>query len=383
MTKRITILGSTGSIGKQALEVVSEQPHEFEIIGLAAMSSIDDLELQIKQFQPKLVAVYDEKKALELKERIKGSRTRIVSGMEGLIETATLDEADLVLNSVVGSIGVLPTLSAIRSRKNIALANKETLVVAGALIMEEAKKYGVKIIPVDSEHSAIFQCLQGEASNTISKVILTASGGPFRERQKRDLIDVKFHEALKHPNWSMGRKISIDSATLMNKGLEVIEAKWLFDVNVDKIDVVVHPQSIIHSMVEMEDSSVMAQLGLPDMKLPIQYAFTYPKRLKGNIPKLNLKEIGQLTFYEADLDKFPCLALAYEALRIGGTMPCIVNGANEVLVDYYLQDKIGFYDIPKYIEKAMNKHEVFQYKNIDEILEVDRWVRDWILSQLR
>ncbi|WP_026476039.1 1-deoxy-D-xylulose-5-phosphate reductoisomerase [Alkaliphilus transvaalensis] len=383
MTKRITILGSTGSIGKQALEVVSEQPHEFEIIGLAAMSSIDDLELQIKQFQPKLVAVYDEKKALELKERIKGSRTRIVSGMEGLIETATLDEADLVLNSVVGSIGVLPTLSAIRSRKNIALANKETLVVAGALIMEEAKKYGVKIIPVDSEHSAIFQCLQGEASNTISKVILTASGGPFREREKRDLIDVKFHEALKHPNWSMGRKISIDSATLMNKGLEVIEAKWLFDVNVDKIDVVVHPQSIIHSMVEMEDSSVMAQLGLPDMKLPIQYAFTYPKRLKGNIPKLNLKEIGQLSFYEADLDKFPCLALAYEALRIGGTMPCIVNGANEVLVDYYLQDKIGFYDIPKYIEKAMNKHEVFQYKNIDEILEVDRWVRDWILSQLR
>ncbi|MBM7613697.1 1-deoxy-D-xylulose-5-phosphate reductoisomerase [Alkaliphilus hydrothermalis] len=380
MEKNICILGSTGSIGKQALEVVAQHPEKFKILGLAAMRSIDDLETQIHQFQPKVVAVYDEEKALELRSRVQG-RIKIVAGMEGLIEVATLEGAEMILNSVVGSVGVLPTLEAIKSNKQVALANKETLVVAGEYIMKEVKKHGIKMIPVDSEHSAIFQCLQGEEENSLSKIILTASGGPFRERRKEELVKVKSRDALKHPNWSMGRKISIDSATLMNKGLEVIEAKWLFDVDVDKIDVVVHPQSIIHSMIELEDASVIAQLGLPDMKLPIQYAFTFPRRFEGNLPKLDLKEIGQLTFYDVDNDKFPCLSLAYEALKIGGTMPCVVNGANEILVEYYLQDKIGFYDIPKYIEKAMTNHKAFTYQSIDEILEVDQWVRKWVTSQ--
>ncbi len=382
MKKRISILGSTGSIGKQALEVIEDHSDVFEVVGLAAMKSIDELEKQIIQFRPKIVAVFDEKKALELKQRVSG-KTKVVAGMEGLIEVAIHQDADMILNAVVGSIGVIPTLTAIRHKKNIALANKETLVVAGELIMEEAKLNGVKLIPVDSEHSAIFQCLQGEESNQLSKIILTASGGPFREWNKKDLVEVKSVDALKHPNWTMGKKISIDSATLMNKGLEVIEAKWLFDIDVEKIEVIVHPQSIIHSMIELEDASVIAQLGVPDMKLPIQYAFTYPKRFKGNLPKLNLKEISQLSFFDADHNKFPCLSLAYEALKIGGTMPCIVNGANEVLVEYYLQDKIGFYDIPKYIELAMTKHQAFRYNNIEEILEVDQWVRSWIESQLR
>ena len=381
MKKGISLLGSTGSIGQQAVEVIREHKDKFEIVSIAVMKSIDALEEQIREFQPKLAVVYDEAAAKLLKERIT-SDTKILTGMEGLIEAATHRDVDIVLNSVVGSVGLQPTLSAIKCGKDIALANKETLVVAGSLIMEEVARNNVKMIPVDSEHSAIFQCLQGEEKNEPSKIILTASGGPFREWKKEDIEKANYRAALKHPNWSMGKKISIDSATLMNKGLEVIEAKWLFNIDVDKIEVVVHPQSIIHSMVEFQDHSIIAQLGLPDMKLPIQYALTYPKRLKGDLPRLSFKEIRELTFQQPDVERFPCLQLAFDAIAIGGTMPCVVNGANEELVQYYLEERIGFYDIPKYIEKAMLQHKAFQYSNLEELLEVDAWVRDWIKSHL-
>lgn len=381
MKKKISLLGSTGSIGKQAVDVVMNHPDQFQVVALAAMQSIDLLEEQIHQLKPKVVAVYDEKKALELRERV-GSLTKVTAGMEGLIEAAVVEEAELVLNSVMGSIGLTPTLEAIKHKKDIALANKETLVVAGAIVMEAVKNNQVRMIPVDSEHSAIFQCLQGEDSSNLSKIIITASGGPFREWEQDRIAKATYREALKHPNWSMGRKITIDSATLMNKGLEVIEAKWLFDVDVDKIEVVVHPQSIIHSMIEMKDYSIIAQLGLPDMKLPIQYALTYPQRIAGDLPRLDFKKISSLNFYEPDLNKFPCLELAYESLKIGGTMPCVVNGANEVLVAAYLVDKIGFYDIPRLIEKAMNQHQAFQYNTLEEVLLVDDWVRQWIQGQI-
>lgn len=380
--KKISILGSTGSIGLQTVEIVREHLDKFKIIGIAAMSNIEKLEEQINEFKPEIVAVFSEEKAKILASKI-NEETKIVSGMQGLIEVATHEKVDIVLNSVVGSVGMIPTYHAIRSKKNIALANKETLVVAGKIIMQEAIKNNVSIIPVDSEHSAIFQCLQGESTKDIEKIILTASGGPFRKMSKENLKSAKYYDALKHPNWDMGRKISIDSATLMNKGLEVIEAKWLFDISYEDIDVVVHPQSIIHSMVEFSDSSVIAQMGLPSMKLPIQYALTYPTREKSSIPKLKLSEIRTLTFEEPDLDRFPCLKLAYDAIKIGGTMPCVLNGANEVLVSKYLKDEISFYDIPKYVEKAMNKHSSFDYTSLDELLEVDKWVRNWIMNELK
>lgn len=380
--KKISILGSTGSIGLQTVEIVREHLDKFKIIGIAAMSNIEKLEEQINEFKPEIVAVFNEEKAKTLASKI-NEETKIVSGMQGLIEVATHEKVDIVLNSVVGSVGMIPTYHAIRSKKNIALANKETLVVAGKIIMQEAIKNNVSIIPVDSEHSAIFQCLQGESTEDIEKIILTASGGPFRKMSKENLKSAKYYDALKHPNWDMGRKISIDSATLMNKGLEVIEAKWLFDISYEDIDVVVHPQSIIHSMVEFSDSSVIAQMGLPSMKLPIQYALTYPTREKSSIPKLKLSEIRTLTFEEPDLDRFPCLKLAYDAIKIGGTMPCVLNGANEVLVSKYLKDEISFYDIPKYVEKAMNKHSSFDYTSLDELLEVDKWVRNWIMNELK
>ncbi len=382
MKKSISLLGSTGSIGKQAIDVILDHPGDFQVVALAAMKRIDTLEEQIMQVKPKLVAVYDEEKAKELRARV-GTHTRIVAGMEGLIEAATLEEADLVLNAVMGSVGLVPTLEAIKNKKDIALANKETLVVAGSLVMEAVKQYQVKMIPVDSEHSAIFQCLQGEELDKLSKIIITASGGPFRSWDREKIAKATYRDALKHPNWSMGRKITIDSATLMNKGLEVIEAKWLFDVDVDRIEVVVHPESIIHSMIEMKDYSIIAQMGIPDMKLPIQYALTYPERLAGALPRLDFKQISSLSFYEPNTDKFPCLQLAYEALRIGGTMPCVVNGANEVLVESYLNEKINFYDIPRIIEAAMAQHQSFSYATLDEVLSVDKWVRQWVKSQIK
>lgn len=382
MKKRVSILGSTGSIGTQTLDVIMEHRDRFEVVALGAMQNIDELEKQIDEFKPKFVAVYDKNKAGILKNRI-SSNTKIISDIEGLIEIASLNDVDLVLNSVVGSIGLLPTLHAIKAGKNIALANKETLVVGGELITKELEKYNVNIIPVDSEHSAIFQCLQGEKREAISKLILTASGGPFNNWELENLKDVTYKEALKHPNWSMGKKISIDSATLMNKGLEVIEAKWLFDIDVDKIDVVIHPQSIIHSMVEFKDTSVIAQLGLPDMRLPIQYALTYPKRLEMKSPGLNFMKYNSLTFNEPDYNKFPCLKLAYDAMKIGGTMPCVLNAANEVLVNLFLEQKIKFFDIPYYIEKIMDIHESSNYNSYEELLEVDIWAREWITKNIR
>jgi len=309
--KKISILGSTGSIGLQALDVVRMHREKFKIAGLAALENINRLEEQIEEFNPEVVAVFKKEKAEVLAGRI-GRKVKIVSGMEGLLEVATLTTADIIVVSVVGSIGLLPTLEAIRCKKTIALANKETLVVAGELIMGEAEKYGAEIIPIDSEHSAVFQCLQGQDVENISRIILTASGGPFKDWTRDKIEKAEARDALKHPTWDMGRKITIDSSTLMNKGLEVIEAKWLFNVGLGKIDVVVHPQSVVHSMVEYRDNSIISQMGIPDMRVPIQYALSYPKRIKSSVKKINFNELGQLTFTLPDTEKFPCLPLAYE-----------------------------------------------------------------------
>lgn len=380
--KNISILGSTGSIGTQTIDVVRQHKDKFKIVALSVFKNIDKLEEQIEEFSPELVAVFDKSKADILSSRI-GSKVKVLWGIEGLIAVASLESADIVLTSVVGSIGLLPTLEAIRAKKTIALANKETLVVAGQLVMKEAARHRVKIIPVDSEHSAIFQCLQGENLDDLSKIILTASGGSFRDWTKGEIERARAEDALKHPTWNMGKKITIDSSTLMNKGLEVIEAKWLFNVELDKIDVVIHPQSIIHSMVEFKDTSIIAQMGLPSMRLPIQYALSYPGRIRANTESINFRDLKQLSFSSPDLDRFPCLSLAYQALEVGGTMPCVLNGANEILVEYFLQDKITFYDISKFIEKAMEAHKPFSYKTVDEILEVDQWVRAWIKKEIK
>ena len=399
--KNLGILGSTGSIGAQTLEVVRKNPDRYRVSALAVMGNIEVLKEQILEFRPKMVAVFDPEKGKALKEeiiRLKAGAPRmkitekngnhpllsvkVHVGLEGLVSIATAKEVDLLVNSVVGSVGLVPTLKAIEEGKDIALANKETLVVAGELVMKKAKEKGVTITPIDSEHSAIFQCLQGEKKESLEKIILTASGGPFRTWKKEDIEKATYREALKHPNWDMGRKISIDSATMMNKGLEVIEARWLFDVPPEKIETVVHPESIVHSMVEYVDSSVIAELGVPDMKVPIQYALSYPERIKADFEKLSLSKIKNLSFQEPDIERFPCLKLAYDALELGGTMPAVMNGANEVLVEAYLEEKILFYDIPKYIEMAMKAHEPFDYTTMEEILEVDRWVRNYVRNTL-
>ncbi|KXG75787.1 1-deoxy-D-xylulose-5-phosphate reductoisomerase [Thermotalea metallivorans] len=376
--KNISILGSTGSIGRQTIDVVRSNKEEFHISGLSGNNNIELLEQQIREFRPRIAAVMDEAKALELWKRLGKSKTEIVWGLDGLIAVATLEEVDLVLTSVVGMIGLLPTIRAVQGKKNIALANKETLVAAGEIVMEEARRHGVKIIPVDSEHSAIFQCLQGYRMKDIRRIILTASGGPFRGYSKDELQKVTVAEALRHPRWNMGKKISVDSATLMNKGLEVIEAKWLFDVDAAQIEVVIHPQSIIHSLVEYKDSSVLAQMGYPDMRVPIQYALTYPNRLENHYEKLDLLKVGSLTFEKPDTDCFPCLRLAYESLKIGGSMPTVLNAANEVLVELFLQGKIGFHEISERLEKVLEKHEVVHRFDVNEIMEIDLWTRKWI-----
>ena len=380
--KKISILGSTGSIGIQALDVVGAHRERFKIVGLSASGNIDELEKQIEEFNPEVVAVFEKEKAEILSHRV-GKKVKIVSGMEGLVTVATLENADIVLTSVVGSVGLIPTLEAIRRKKTIALANKETLVAAGELVMKEAKKHAAGIVPVDSEHSAIFQCLQGEDIKNVSRIILTASGGSFRDCTRAEMEKAGSADALKHPTWNMGKKVTIDSSTLMNKGLEVIEARWLFNMELDKIDVVVHPQSVIHSMVEYKDNSIIGQMGVPDMRIPIQYALSYPERMENSVKRLDFGNLGQLTFMPPDMEKFPCLSLAYEALKIGKTMPCVLNGANEVLVEYFLRDRIGFYDIPKFIEKAMAAHEPFSYKTVGEILEVDRWVKNWVRNEIK
>jgi 1-deoxy-D-xylulose-5-phosphate reductoisomerase len=382
--KKISILGSTGSIGKQTLDVVRENSDKFEVVAISANSSVDLLLDQIVEFEPKYVAVYQEGSYKKLKDSIpSGIDIEVLCGMEGLKAISTLDEIDILLTAVVGMIGLVPTVAAIEKGIDIALANKETLVTAGKLVMDLAQKNGVKILPVDSEHSAIFQSLQGENSKNIDKVILTASGGPFRGKKREDLINITKNEALKHPNWSMGRKISVDSSTLMNKGLEVIEAKWLFDVDYNKIDVVVHQQSIIHSMVQFDDSSVIAQLGCPDMKLPIQYALGYPDRISNSYERVDFAKIATLTFENPDLDTFPCLNLAYKCLELGGTYSAALNSANEILVNEFLEDKIGFYDIPYFIEKVLESHKSIENATLEDILEIDRWSRDFVKKRIR
>jgi 1-deoxy-D-xylulose-5-phosphate reductoisomerase len=376
MTRNISILGSTGSIGVQTLDVARNL--DIKISGLSAHSNIDLLEKQIREFMPRVVAVGTEKLAEELKNRVSDCNVEIFYGDEGLIRVATIEDADTVVTSVVGIVGLIPTMEAIRKGKHIALANKETLVTAGKLVMSEAREFGVKILPVDSEHSAIFQCFMGNRSQDVEKIILTASGGPFRGKNPEDMEKVTLAQALKHPNWSMGSKITIDSATLMNKGLEVIEAKWLFGLEIDQIQVIVHPQSIIHSMVEYTDGSVMAQLGSPDMRLPIQFALTYPIREANNFSRLNLLKTNNLTFEEPDFVAFPCLKYAFDSLKLGGTMPVVLNAANEIAVSMFLKEKIRFMDIPRIIENVMGKHTVNNNPSLNDIIEVDMWAREEI-----
>jgi 1-deoxy-D-xylulose-5-phosphate reductoisomerase len=372
--KNISILGSTGSIGTQSLEVV-RNIEGFKVIGLTTNSNIELLEKQAIEFMPKIVGVMDEQKASILKDKLKGYNIKVVEGMNGLIEVATESNIDVVITSVVGMVGLIPTLEAIKAGKHIALANKETLVTAGKIVTDEAIKNNVSIIPVDSEHSAIFQCLKSGNNDEISKIILTASGGPFRGKKRHQLESVEIKDALNHPNWSMGKKITIDSATLMNKGLEVIEAKWLFNIDIDKIEVVVHPQSIIHSMVEFQDGSIIAQMGVPDMKVPIQYALTYPERKKNSLDRLDLVKSGKLTFEYPDIDTFKCLRLAIDALKKGGTMPAVLNAANEVAVELFLSEKIKFLEIADAIEKIMGIHNIINEPSLEDVLKADRWAR--------
>ena len=374
MTKCVSILGSTGSIGRQSLEVIAALG--LSVGALTANRSVDLLEQQARQFRPKLVAVMDEKAAADMKVRLADTDIRVVSGMEGLLEAAVLPEADTVLTAVVGIIGLRPTLAAIRAGKRIALANKATLVCGGELVMAESERFYAEIVPVDSEHSAIFQCLKGcENRGEVKRLILTASGGPFFGMKREQLESVTAAQALKHPNWDMGAKVTIDSATLMNKGLEFIEAMRLYEMPPEKISIAVHRQSMIHSLVEYADNAVLAQLGAPDMRLPIQYAFTYPERKAGPIDPLDLFSCGPLTFAPPDLESFPCLALALEAARIGGTATAALNGANEVAVARFLKGEIGFYDIARLVEKAVYSIPVKEAPLVDDILEVDRQAR--------
>lgn len=368
--RKVAILGSTGSIGSQSLEIVRANS-DLQITTLAVGSDIIKLESQIREFMPRIACVYDCSRAEELKIKVKDTRTKVVSGMEGLIEAAVFEETDIVLTAMVGMIGIRPTIEAIKAGKDIALANKETLVTAGHLIMPMAKKYNVKILPVDSEHSAVFQALNGERISSISKVILTASGGPFRGLTRQQMQSVRPEDALKHPNWKMGRKISIDSATMVNKGLEVMEARWLFEQPLEKVEVIVHPQSVIHSMVEFEDGAIMAQLGSPDMKLPIQYAFFYPDRRFLHTQRLDFTAIKNLTFEKPDLINFPGLQLAYRASEAGGSMPTVYNASNELAVEKFLKNEIGFLEIAEIIEWAMDRHQIVNNPDLEEILRIE------------
>ncbi len=378
--KQIAILGSTGSIGTQTLEIVREQG-DISVQALTAGKNIDLLERQIREFRPKLAAVWEEADARQLRLRVSDLPVKIVSGMDGLIEAAVLPEAELLVTAVVGMIGLRPTVAAIAAKKKIALANKETLVTAGHLIMPLAKEYGVPILPVDSEHSAIFQSLNGETGNRIHKILLTASGGPFRGKTRAELSGMQVEDALKHPNWSMGKKITIDSATMVNKGLEVMEAKWLFGTDLDQIQVVVQPQSVIHSMVEYEDGSIMAQLGTPDMRLPIQYALYYPKRRPLSGRRLDFFALGSISFEKPDTETFDGLRLAYEAARRGGNMPTVFNAANELAVAKFLEKKINFLDITQIIHECMLHCAYIGQPTLDEVLETEHTVYEWIESR--
>lgn len=379
--KSISILGSTGSIGVNTLKVVEHLQDEFHVVALGAGGNVEILSEQIKKFQPELVAVKDENCASELERRLKTQDSRlktpkIVVGEKGLVEAATHEEVETVVSATVGAVGFVPTLRAIEAGKRIALANKETLVMAGELMTKAAEKSGAEILPVDSEHNALHQCLRGEIKSEVKRLILTASGGPFRTRTKADIENATIEEALNHPNWKMGAKITIDSATLMNKGLEVIEAHWLFGFSADEISVIVHPQSVIHSMVEMVDGSVIAQLGVTDMKHAIQYALTYPSRKENCLEPLDFTKVTNLTFEQPDLEKFPCLALAYRALRGGGTLPAVLNAANEISVQAFLDGKIRLSEIAQINESVMNLHETQAASSLEIILWADDWARE-------
>ncbi len=375
--KNITILGSTGSIGTNALKVIQANPHKYRCIGLAAGKNIELLIKQINAFHPKVVCVLDEKLASELNNQLKDRfNPKVFYGTEGFIHLATLDEVDTVISAMTGAAGLLPTYEAVKTGKNIALANKEAIVMAGSIIMAEAKEQGISILPVDSEHSAIFQSLQGHPREDIRRVILTASGGPFKDLSIDELGRVTPAQALNHPNWDMGKKVTIDSATLMNKGLEAIEAKWFFNLDMDQISILIHPQSIVHSMVEYKDGSIIAQLGIPDMIIPISYTLSYPHHEENNLPPLALDQMGALTFEKPDLEKFRCLGLALKAAEIGGSMTTVLNGANEIAVEAFLGGKIGFLDIPGLIEKTMEAHQKQAIDNLETVLASDRWARD-------
>ena len=374
--KSIVILGSTGSIGTNTLDIVDRFPTEFRVVGLTAGSNDELLERQIRRFKPRIVALSDPSAAARLRERCHDLTIEILDGQQGLVHVASASETELVISAIVGGAGLVPTLAAIRSKKHIALANKEPMVMAGKLMQEEARLHGVKIFPVDSEHSAIFQSLEGHRIADVRRLILTASGGALWNMSKAELQDVTVERALQHPNWKMGAKITIDSATLMNKGLEVVEARWLFDIPESRIDVMVHRESIIHSLVEYEDRSVIAQLGLPDMRTPISYAMRYPERLPLDLPSLDLTEIGTLTFCKPDHERFPCLSLGYESLKIGGTMPAAMNAANEVAVEAFLQGGIRFADISDIIRSTMEAHTPREVDSVEAALDVDRWARE-------
>ena len=375
--KRIAILGSTGSIGSNALRVIEANPSEYKAVALAAGRNVDLLQEQIEKYQPLCAALLEEEPAERLRERLGSrSKTRIFSGTNGFLHVSTMPEVDTVISAMTGAAGLLPTYAALTAGKQMALANKETMVMAGQIVMARAASQQVAILPIDSEHSAILQSLQGHPKEDVKRIILTASGGPFREASLAHLEMVTPEEALQHPTWTMGRKITIDSATLMNKGLEAIEAKWLFDLPIDQISILIHPQSIVHSMVEYRDGSVIAQLGVPSMITPISYALSFPKHLKTPLPSLKLEEIGLLSFSKPDLEKFKCLELALRSVEIGHSMPAVLNGANEVAVESFLQGEIGFLQIPELIEKTMEAHTPFAMDDIEGVLEADAWARD-------
>lgn len=374
--KHLSILGSTGSIGVSTLEIVAAYPERFRVVALTAGKNLELFARQIHQFAPRIAAVASAADVPQLKELCRGMDVEILGGLEGLIAAATAAETEMVVAAIVGAAGLAPTAAAVRAGKDIALANKETLVTAGQLFMKMVARYGVKLYPVDSEHSAVFQSIEGHRCQDISKIILTASGGPFWNTPAEQLAHVTIQDALNHPNWSMGRKITIDSATMMNKGLEVLEARWLFDVAVEKIEVNIHPQSIIHSMVEYVDGCVIAQLGTPDMKAPIAYALSYPERIATGVKALDLTDFSGLTFFKPDLDKFRCLGLAYRAINDGESMPAVMNAANEIAVEAFLNGKIGFIQIADVIERTMDRHQAHDLKSIDEVLQADSWGRD-------
>jgi 1-deoxy-D-xylulose-5-phosphate reductoisomerase len=378
MAKRISILGSTGSIGVNTLAVIDQLDEDLEVVYLSAYKNTEKIIEQAKKYRPQAIVVINDSSAAEVKNGLVGESIDVLIGRKGLLEISQRDDVDLLMNGLVGSAGMEPTLNAVKAGVDVALSNKESLVMAGDIINRTKEKTGVSIYPVDSEHSAIWQCLTGERLEEVRRIILTGSGGPFRTRDLKTFPDITVNEALNHPNWNMGKKITIDSATMMNKGLEVIEAHWLFNFSADQIDIVVHPQSIIHSMVEFKDSSVKAQLGVPDMKVPIQYALTYPQHVTASWDKLDLTQVGQLTFDEKDLDRFPCIGLGYEALRSGGTTPAVLNVANDNAVYNFLEERIKFTDIPRLIEETCAAHDWIEHPNLEELLKLELWAAKFV-----